>query len=221
MAAGRARSKDQKLARRTGILQVAVECLATEGYDELTMASLAQACGLAKGTLYLYFDTKETLFLAALEAQYVGWLEHSARALQALSPPTTPAGVSGCLMDVVTQHPRLVQLMSVVHGVLEKNASVEAVYAYKAAALQQGLHTAAILHGVAPWLSIDEAAHFMLRFHALMSVVHPMRHPAPVAIEVLKRPELAPLCVDFDLELLEMLTDLLAAAKLRGEQATR
>jgi AcrR family transcriptional regulator len=42
------------------------------------MAELAEQCGLAKGTLYLYFDSKEELFLAALELELAAWFEHLA-----------------------------------------------------------------------------------------------------------------------------------------------
>ncbi len=41
--------------------------ISERGFDAFTMADLAKAAGFAKGTLYLYFPTKEALFLAVLK----------------------------------------------------------------------------------------------------------------------------------------------------------
>ena len=79
----RARSVEAKLARREQILSAAVELLAHERYEQLTMASVARAAGLAKGTPYLYWRTKEELFLAALQEEYGAYLIGLARAIRA------------------------------------------------------------------------------------------------------------------------------------------
>jgi CubicO group peptidase (beta-lactamase class C family)/AcrR family transcriptional regulator len=49
------------------ILDSAERLLATHGYRDLTMAKLADEVGIAKGTTYLYFDSKDTLALGVIE----------------------------------------------------------------------------------------------------------------------------------------------------------
>lgn len=60
----RARSGEEKEARRAAILRAAREMIDESGFDAVTMSALAQRAGLSKGTLYLYVRTKEELFLA-------------------------------------------------------------------------------------------------------------------------------------------------------------
>ena len=71
----RARKEEDKLARREAILGVAARSLGRRQYARVTMAEIAERCGLAKGTLYLYFSTKEELFLAALEVEVAAWFD--------------------------------------------------------------------------------------------------------------------------------------------------
>jgi AcrR family transcriptional regulator len=52
--------------RTREILAAAKGLLAQEGIDALTMDEIAQAAGVAKGTLYLYFQSKDELIQALL-----------------------------------------------------------------------------------------------------------------------------------------------------------
>ncbi|MEZ4235373.1 MAG: helix-turn-helix domain-containing protein [Myxococcota bacterium] len=56
----RARSTEAKLARREQILSAAVRLLGDEPYEALTMASVARAAGLGKGTPYLYWRSRRS-----------------------------------------------------------------------------------------------------------------------------------------------------------------
>jgi AcrR family transcriptional regulator len=49
------------------IMQSAMENFAKNGFDRTRMEDIATAAGLAKGTLYLYFKSKEDLFYAICE----------------------------------------------------------------------------------------------------------------------------------------------------------
>ena len=70
----RARSDDAKRARHQFILSTAEQLLRNEGFDAFTMNKLAAATDLAKGTLYLYFATREELVLALYTDLHDGWI---------------------------------------------------------------------------------------------------------------------------------------------------
>ena len=74
MGRTRARSGDAKRARRQFILSTAGQLLRHEGFDAFTMNKLAAATDLAKGTLYLYFATREELVLALYTDLHDGWI---------------------------------------------------------------------------------------------------------------------------------------------------
>ena len=64
MASGiKERRKEQ---HRLEILQVAEQLFARQGYHVTTMEEVAEECGWSKGTLYLYFKSKEDLFFSVL-----------------------------------------------------------------------------------------------------------------------------------------------------------
>lgn len=50
------------LDKRERIVQAAIEVIGAEGFDAAAMADIAAKADVAKGTLYLYFDSKERLF---------------------------------------------------------------------------------------------------------------------------------------------------------------
>jgi AcrR family transcriptional regulator len=51
-----------------GILAVACELFAKQGYMRASIAELADACKLSRGALYHYFDSKEAILFAILDA---------------------------------------------------------------------------------------------------------------------------------------------------------
>ncbi len=59
----RARTQEQKNLRRLEILDAAEKHFHEVGYEAFSMASLAKLAGVVKGTLYLYFKTREEVFL--------------------------------------------------------------------------------------------------------------------------------------------------------------
>lgn len=56
--------------RRADILAAAVKVFASKGVSNATVSDIASAAGVAKGTFYLYFESKEAL-LAALKERFV------------------------------------------------------------------------------------------------------------------------------------------------------
>ena len=69
----RARGSEQKALRRQALLETAEMYFKEVGYEAFSMAQLAKKSGVAKGTLYLYFNTREELFLTLYEQSLVRW----------------------------------------------------------------------------------------------------------------------------------------------------
>ena len=65
-----ARSTDPQTrqATRDRFLQAAAHVFAQVGYEEANINIIAEQAGLGKGTIYLYFPSKQDLFLALLQA---------------------------------------------------------------------------------------------------------------------------------------------------------
>jgi len=59
--------KDLHEGRRNQMIDAALALFAEKGYENATMKDLAEACGVAAGLVYHYFDSKEDLLLAVLD----------------------------------------------------------------------------------------------------------------------------------------------------------
>jgi TetR/AcrR family fatty acid metabolism transcriptional regulator len=67
ITAPRSWKEKQRQEREALILQVAEEVLAEKGYHETSIDEIAARVGIAKGTVYLHFPSKEDLVVAILE----------------------------------------------------------------------------------------------------------------------------------------------------------
>lgn len=56
-------------AKRRQILEGARKVFLANGFDGASMGEIARAAGVSKGTLYVYFDSKETLFEALTQLE--------------------------------------------------------------------------------------------------------------------------------------------------------
>src|SRR5215831_5261728 len=101
----RARSDGDKLTRRRVILDTAWRLFQELPYQAIAMSAIAQRTGLAKGTIYLYFKTKEALFLALQEQQLLAWFREVDGALTQERAVWTSGDVASVLCGTLEQHP--------------------------------------------------------------------------------------------------------------------
>ena len=66
-----ARTQEEKAQKRDQILDAAYEMLSSRGYHEATMGKIARKAGVSHGTLYWHFKSKEDLFFAVLEREFL------------------------------------------------------------------------------------------------------------------------------------------------------
>ena len=59
----------QDRAKRRQIMEGARTVFLAQGFDAASMGEIARQAGVSKGTLYVYFDSKEALFEAIVEEE--------------------------------------------------------------------------------------------------------------------------------------------------------
>jgi AcrR family transcriptional regulator len=79
----RAVSKEDKSKRRGEIMAAAKKVFARNGFHATTIAYIAKEAGLAYGSVYWYFDSKDELFHALMSAEGDALRAHIAAALAA------------------------------------------------------------------------------------------------------------------------------------------
>ncbi|HEY0351636.1 MAG TPA: helix-turn-helix domain-containing protein, partial [Gemmatimonadales bacterium] len=70
-------------ARAEEILDAAQQVFGESGFARAKLDDVARLAGVSKGTLYLYFDSKETLFREMVRAKIVALLAESEASLEA------------------------------------------------------------------------------------------------------------------------------------------
>ncbi|MGE5335525.1 MAG: TetR family transcriptional regulator [Nitrososphaerota archaeon] len=213
----RARKAGEKQQRRQAILDAAWEMFQATPYDALAMASVAEQIGLAKGTMYLYFATKEELFLALAEREMSAWFDEVAARLSEERPRWDIPDTVGILCATLDARPGLTRLLAILSTVLEQNIDLESAIRFKRMVLAHMLQIGALLERRLPFLAPGEGMRVLLRAHALIVGLRHLADPAPVIREALRQPDLAPFNISFADELAASVTALLWGMRARKQ----
>jgi AcrR family transcriptional regulator len=216
----RARKANEKQQRRQAILDGAWEMYQTVPYESLAMASVAERIGLAKGTMYLYFATKEELFLALAEREMVAWFDEVAALLREERATWEVADTVRILCATLEARPGLTRLLAILSTVLEQNIDLETATRFKRVVASHMLEIGALLERRLPFLAAGEGMRALLRSYALVIGLSHLADPAPVVREALRQPDLAPFTVAFAEELNASVTALLLGMRARSASSS-
>ena len=140
LAKKRARSLEDKSFRRQQILDAAAALFQEVGYEGFSVALLASKAGVVKGTLYLYFKTREEVFLALYDQS----LNRMSEAFIAhIQPSMSDRAFCELLYDVAFGDSLYVPLQARLEKVIEHNVSIDSLIASKRNFLKQVGHIAA------------------------------------------------------------------------------
>lgn len=193
----RARSDAQKQQRRQAILDAAWELYRTTPYDAITIAGVAERVNLAKGTIYLYFKTKEELFLALQEQQLNAWFDTLDQQLRETETQLDTQAIARLLSESVVAQPDFTRLLAILHPVIEQNIEHEAARAFKRFLHQRLAETGSFIEQRLAFLQPGMGAQLLLWAYALVIGFKHLSDPSPVMREVMQDPELAGMVVEF------------------------
>lgn len=183
----RAISEQQKEARRQSILAAALRLFEDASYDDVAVSHVAQEAGIAKGTVYLYFDTKEELFLALITQSFEAWFDEIDAGLRASAGTCSIETFVTLVGKSLADRPHFIRLIAILHSVLERNIDYETAYAFKEMLRRRVSETGPLLEACLPFLETGEGARVLLHMHALVIGIQHVATPAPVVREVLAR----------------------------------
>ena len=152
-------AEEARAARRDQIIAAAAGCFARSGYHVTTMAGVAEAAGVSKGTPYLYFPSKEALFIALYEEWDCGLAARVDGAVGGLaeparrSPRRVLAAVASAIAGHVTANPQTCRVLMEATTLAAYEPAIAAkVQAASAASLDQltGLFAAGVAAGEWP-----------------------------------------------------------------------
>ncbi|MFO0587763.1 MAG: TetR family transcriptional regulator [Polyangiaceae bacterium] len=196
----RARKAEDKEGRRRLILGAARDLWARATFATFNMADVAERAGLAKGTLYIYFATKEALLLGLLHDDLAAWFEAIDARLDQ-GGTWTPKRVAQLLAETLDERPTLTHLLALMSSILEHNVPEDAVLTFKSFLRDRVAASGARIEKRLPFLREGEGARALVVCHALVTGLQPMASPPPSVAKVLERDDMAVFRVDFVREL--------------------
>lgn len=146
----RARTDDAKDERRQALLAAALEVFVEKSFAAARMDDIARAASLSKGTVYLYFSSKEELFEAVLRNVALPNVEHMENLMrEAPSVGVALDGIGQFVPHLIreTDLPRIIKLL-----ISESGTFPEIVQSYREDVLDR------LLAGVAGLLARAKAA---------------------------------------------------------------
>ncbi|ODV21536.1 MAG: TetR family transcriptional regulator [Rhodanobacter sp. SCN 68-63] len=207
----RAVSVDMKAQRREEILAAALRLLERQPYETITMSAVAAAAGVAKGTTYLYFPTREALFLTLLGEHYQHWFD--ALDARCALPVRGAREWAGWAARELAARPLFLRLVAVLHAVLETNVPVAEVLAFKRALAERVERSGAALEQ-SLGLQGGDGARLLLWLQAVVPGLAQMAAPpAPLHAALRSDAALSGFLIDFTAELQALL-----ATVVRGMQ---
>jgi AcrR family transcriptional regulator len=208
----RAVAPEDKTARRAAIVAAAQEL--AERNPAFSMEQLARRAGVAKGTLYLYFGTREEVLLAVHEKQSHELFDVVERALAPASAGGESVVRSG--LRYLKAHPEFYPLAANCRGMLDANVSTEAAFAFKSRISERLQLLGRRIEALYPGLRAGEGAALLMNCYALIIGLWQLAD-VPLSLRaVMHRPEMQIFKLDFERQLSAALLDLWDAAARRG-----
>ncbi|MEM9727826.1 MAG: TetR family transcriptional regulator, partial [Myxococcota bacterium] len=176
---GRAFSDEQKQARRDAIIAAAKKLYSNRRYDEVTVAAIAKAAGVAKGTVFFYFGTKEALFLAFAAREIDAFFASFESELESYPARSGRESVVEALGAAVDAHPDMVRLLGLVHAVLEHNVTFETALGFRRTLAPVLERVGAEWERHLSFLARGGGSRLLLRVHAMALGFAQLANPSP------------------------------------------
>lgn len=106
------RAEQKRSVRREAIVSAAEAVFARHGFHDASISDVIDAANISRGTFYLYFESKELLFVHLIE-RFVGFITDAVRVVDPREPEPAQRILENVarVVDVVCDHPQLTMVV--------------------------------------------------------------------------------------------------------------
>ncbi|QUS56158.1 TetR/AcrR family transcriptional regulator [Pseudovibrio brasiliensis] len=194
----RARTAEHFAEREKMILTATRTLMDREGIENTSLSAVAREVGLAKSSLYRYYESREQILVALLLEDADHMLVSLQKALGTLNGDADLKTIAGIWAKVCCNHPRLCLLVSQLSPILEHNLSTERIVEAKQEFLRRHRKMAGILGTVLPKLSEAGALTAVQFVFTVIAGLWPMKAERKNTRAALEHPDLSHLKVNFE-----------------------
>ncbi len=163
--ARRARSQEAKEEKAGVILDMTAKMFTTTEYENIKMAEIAKALGISNGILFVYFKTKEMLFLQLLIREYAKRLDNMEQRIKTYDISNYELFkklVLDEMTDIIEDSDMYIRLISIRGAILEKNIDLEVMIEFKQWFYNRFKEVSLIIHEKCKVFSTDEIMEIFL-----------------------------------------------------------
>ncbi|BBO77181.1 TetR family transcriptional regulator [Desulfosarcina widdelii] len=193
----RAISEEDKLKRRTKILNTAWRLFKQKGGLLPTVSGIAGKAGMSKGTVYLYFKTKEEIFLVLYLQKVAEWFESSIAPVKERKGQLTAEEIARVFTNHVIKNPDVLMMSSIAKSVIEENIGDEALIRAKIASAGLLKASGEIFSASFPGTSKEKGAEITLWIISLITGLWQFASHPPHISKIIKKQNLTVLEPDF------------------------
>lgn len=180
----RARSEEQIEQRISEIVDATARLYEEHRFEEITFAMIAKEADFTRSNLYRYFETKEDIFLELIKHDIEAWRED---VLENFTPENKSLGeLAEAWVNLALKYKRMLKLFTILFTLLERNASLEALTAFKRKINEEIGRVAQFLSAALPCPSVEAAAEFISAQSSLAIGSYPMMDLTPKQIEAMQ-----------------------------------
>ena len=196
----RAILEEDKLVRRDAILEAAQALLLERQGELASVDEVAKRARLAKGTVYLYFKTKEEIYLALHERRSLEFFDNLDALTARFGGKTGLRQIARTWLGCFERHPSYPLLASRCFE-FEHKVDFDTLVAFRSAIAQRLDQSGTRLEGIFPELKRGGGAKLLILSYALTLGLWRLTEPTPHRERMLKQRSLDVFRMDFDAEL--------------------
>ncbi len=165
-------SPERTAARKEEIINACEKLYQTMSFKDITLKEIGKETSFSRPTIYNYFQTKEEIFLALFEREYVRWNEELGSVLQD-NETLTKKQVAEKLASSIAHREELLKLLAMNNYDMEANSRPEILTSFKVAYGESMRSVCRILTKFCPEKSVQEIQEFIYVFFPFMFGIYP------------------------------------------------
>ena len=165
-------SPERTAARKEEIINACEKLYQTMSFKDITLKEIGNETSFSRPTIYNYYQTKEEIFLALFEREYVRWNDELQTILQD-NRKLTKAELAEKLAASLANRQQLLKLLAMNNYDMEENSREELLTSFKVAYGESIKNVCSILTKFCPKKSDQEIQNIIYIFFPFMFGIYP------------------------------------------------
>ena len=179
-------SPERTAARKEEIISACEKLYQTMSFKDITLKKIGNETSFSRSTIYNYYQTKEEIFLALFEREYVRWNEELDAILQN-NENLTKEQIAKELASSIANREQLLKLLAMNNYDMEANSRPELLTSFKVAYGDSMKNMRRILTKFCPEKSEKEIQDFIYVFFPFMFGIYPYTAVTYKQMEAMKQ----------------------------------